>query len=37
MHARSNVEQFYRQLGYSDMLFDDPSIQEEYIDLGKEL
>lgn len=37
MHARLNAEQFYRNLGYSDMLFNDPSIQKEYIDLGKEL
>ena len=37
MHARLSAEQFYRNLGYSNMLFDDPSIQKEYIDLGKEL
>ena len=37
MHARLGTEQFYRNLGYSDILFDDPSIQKEYIDLGKEL
>lgn len=36
-HARLSAEQFYRNLGYSDMLFDDPSIQQEYIDLAKEL
>ncbi|MGD0465894.1 MAG: bifunctional GrpB family protein/GNAT family N-acetyltransferase [Gammaproteobacteria bacterium] len=37
MHARLSAEQFYRKLGYVDMPFDDPSIQKEYIDLGKEL
>jgi len=37
MHARLSAEQFYRKLGYVDMPFDDPSIQKEYINLGKEL
>ena len=37
MHARLSSEQFYRKLGYIDMKFDDPSIQQEYRDLGKEI
>jgi len=37
MHARLSAENFYRNLGYSDMLFYDPCIQQEYVDLGKEL
>ena len=35
MHARLGAEQFYRKLGYVDVQFDDPSIQKEYINLGK--
>ncbi len=37
MHARLSSEQFYRKLGYIDMKLDDPSIQQEYRDLGKEI
>jgi len=35
MHARLNAEGFYRKLGYNEMLFDDPSISDDIIDLGK--
>jgi histone acetyltransferase (RNA polymerase elongator complex component) len=37
MHSRLSAEHFYRKLGYIEMPFDDPSIQERYIDLGKVL
>jgi GrpB-like predicted nucleotidyltransferase (UPF0157 family)/GNAT superfamily N-acetyltransferase len=35
LHSRPGAESFYRQLGYEDCEFDDPCIQENYIDLGK--
>ncbi|MBX9977095.1 MAG: GNAT family N-acetyltransferase [Alphaproteobacteria bacterium] len=36
MHARPNAVSFYRKLGYIHMCFDDdPSIQENPVDLGK--
>jgi GrpB-like predicted nucleotidyltransferase (UPF0157 family)/N-acetylglutamate synthase-like GNAT family acetyltransferase len=35
MHARLNVENFYRKLGYIDIEFNDLSILKEYVDLGK--
>ncbi len=35
MHARLSVEHFYRALGYVDMDFDDPCIDENYVNLGK--
>ena len=37
MHARLSAENFYRQLGYIDMLFDDPCINEQHVNLGKVL
>ncbi len=37
MHSRLSAEPFYRKLGFAEMPFDDPSIQEQYIDLGKAL
>jgi len=37
MHSRQGAEAFYRKLGFVDMPFDDDSIQERYIDLGKVL
>jgi GrpB-like predicted nucleotidyltransferase (UPF0157 family)/ribosomal protein S18 acetylase RimI-like enzyme len=37
MHARLDAEAFYRKLGYEDCKFDDQSIAERYIDLGKVL
>lgn len=37
MHARLSAEPFYRKLGYEEMAFDDPSIQAQYVDLGKKL
>lgn len=37
MHSRLSAEAFYRKLGFAEMSFDDPSIQQEYIDLGKVL
>lgn len=37
MHSRQSAEPFYRKLGFTDMPFDDPSIQEQHIDLGKVL
>lgn len=35
MHARLSAENFYRKLGYEDCIFDDRSIQERYVNLGK--
>ena len=37
MHARLSAEHFYRKLGYNNMAFDDRSISESYINLGKKL
>jgi GNAT superfamily N-acetyltransferase len=37
MHARPSALSFYTALGYGPMVFDDPSIQTEYVDLGKVL
>lgn len=37
MHSRLSSEKFYRNLGYYDMPFNDPSIRQEYVDLCKEL
>lgn len=37
MHVRLSAEPFYRKLGYTDMFFDDPCINEEYLDLGKKM
>ncbi|MFY9589657.1 GNAT family N-acetyltransferase [Rickettsia endosymbiont of Halotydeus destructor] len=37
MHARSSAESFYRKLEFIDMEFNDSSIQESYVDLGKML
>ena len=37
MHSPLSAEHFYRKLGYIEMPFEDPSIQERYIDLGKVL
>lgn len=34
-HARLKAEDFYRRLGYNDMPFDDPCIEQDYINLGK--
>lgn len=36
-HANLNAEHFYRELGYIDMPFNDPSIPKDIIDLGKML
>ena len=35
LHAAPEAENFYRWLGFIDMEFDDVSISEEIIDLGK--
>ena len=35
LHANPNAEHFYRSLGFINMEFDDVSISEETIDLGK--
>ncbi len=35
MHADLDAENLYRKLGYIDMPFDDPCIQDEYVNLGK--
>ena len=35
IHANPNAEDFYRNLGYAEMEFDDVSISKETIDLGK--
>lgn len=37
MHVRLSAEPFYRKHGYTDMVFDDPCIQEHYVNLGKRL
>lgn len=37
MHARLDAEPFYRKLGYVEMPFDEPSMMEQYINLGKVL
>ncbi len=37
LHSRLSAEAFYRKLGYHDCQFDDPSIQEQHINLGKNL
>ena len=37
IRARLSAENFYRNLGYKEMPFEDPCIQKEYIDLGKVL
>ena len=37
MHSRLSAESFYRKLRYVDIIFDDPCIQENYINLGKSL
>jgi GrpB-like predicted nucleotidyltransferase (UPF0157 family) len=37
MHSRLSAESFYRKLGYFDIIFEDPCIQENYINLGKSL
>lgn len=37
MHARLDAEPFYRKLGYVEMPFDEPSMLEHYINLGKVL
>ena len=34
-HSRPSSERFYRKYGYVDMEFDDPSIQEKVINMGK--
>jgi GrpB-like predicted nucleotidyltransferase (UPF0157 family)/GNAT superfamily N-acetyltransferase len=35
LHARPDSMPFYKKLGYCEMIFDDPSIQKNSIDLGK--
>ena len=35
LHAAPEAEHFYRSLGFIDMEFDDVSISEDIIDLGK--
>jgi GrpB-like predicted nucleotidyltransferase (UPF0157 family)/predicted GNAT family N-acyltransferase len=35
LHANPNAEKFYRKLGYAEMEFDDVSISNDTIDLGK--
>lgn len=37
IHARRSAEIFYLKLGYQDCLFDDQSIKEDCVDLGKNL
>ena len=37
LHSHLGAELFYRKLGYTDMFFDDPCMQKEYVDLGKVL
>lgn len=38
LHSRLSAEHFYRKLGFVEMEFNDqPSIQEQYIDLGRVL
>ena len=37
IHAALRAERFYRKLGYIEMEFNDQSISEEIIDLGKVL
>lgn len=37
MHARPSAENFYRKLGYVNVIFDDPCIMPDYVDLGKAL
>lgn len=36
-HVNRNAEGFYRKLGYAEMMFDDISISEDTIDMGKRL
>ena len=36
-HVNPNAENFYRQLGFSEMLFDDVSISSKTIDMGKKI
>jgi GrpB-like predicted nucleotidyltransferase (UPF0157 family)/GNAT superfamily N-acetyltransferase len=37
LHSNLRAESFYRKLGYGDMSFDDPCINPEFVNLGKEL
>ncbi len=37
LHSALEAERFYRKLGYSDIVWDEPSLAVEYIDLGKDL
>ena len=37
LHANPDAESFYRKLGYIDMKFDDISVSEDTIDLGKNI
>lgn len=38
MHARRTAEAFYKKYGYTNMVFEDtPSLNEDYVDLGKKL